>query len=120
MSEPVLIALFYGGDSDNKEEGQAAGDWAGGGVDDKLDQKYDQEVEVSDSSELLKQVLGYEVPERILGGDDAVVGVTLRDVGLSSRRGFLMPDVHCSTVHPVLLPHTESADDVPETVEIHP
>lgn len=28
--------LFYGGDSDNKEEGQAAGDWAGGGVDDKL------------------------------------------------------------------------------------
>lgn len=28
--------LFYGGDSDNKEEGQATGDWAGGGVDDKL------------------------------------------------------------------------------------
>lgn len=28
--------LFYGGDSDNKEEGQAAGDRAGGGVDDKL------------------------------------------------------------------------------------
>lgn len=28
--------LFYGGDSDNKEERQAAGDWAGGGVDDKL------------------------------------------------------------------------------------
>lgn len=28
--------LFYGGDGDNKEEGQAAGDWAGGGVDDKL------------------------------------------------------------------------------------
>lgn len=28
--------LFYGGDSDDKEEGQAAGDWAGGGVDDKL------------------------------------------------------------------------------------
>lgn len=28
--------LFYGGDSDNKEEGQAAGDWAGGGVDDEL------------------------------------------------------------------------------------
>lgn len=28
--------LFYGGDSDNKEEGQAAGDWAGGSVDDKL------------------------------------------------------------------------------------
>lgn len=28
--------LFYGGDGDNKEEGQAAGDWAGGGVDDEL------------------------------------------------------------------------------------
>lgn len=28
--------LFYGGDGDNKEERQAAGDWAGGGVDDKL------------------------------------------------------------------------------------
>lgn len=28
--------LFYCGDGDNKEEGQAAGDWAGGGVDDKL------------------------------------------------------------------------------------
>lgn len=31
-----------------------------------LDQEYDQKVEVRDSSELLKQVLGYEVPERIL------------------------------------------------------
>lgn len=31
-----------------------------------LDQKYDQEVEVSDSSELLKQILGNEVPEGIL------------------------------------------------------
>ena len=41
-----------------------------------------------------------------LGGDDAVVGVTLRDVGLSSRRGFFMPDVHRPTVHPDLLPHT--------------
>ncbi len=28
--------LFYGGDSDDKEEGQATGDRAGGGVDDKL------------------------------------------------------------------------------------
>lgn len=28
--------LFYGGDSDNKEERQTAGDWAGGGVNDKL------------------------------------------------------------------------------------
>jgi len=41
-----------------------------------------------------------------LGGDNAVVGVTLRDVGLSSRRGFFMPDVHRPAVHPVLLPHT--------------
>lgn len=31
-----------------------------------LDQKYDQEVEVSNSSELLKQILGDEVPEGIL------------------------------------------------------
>lgn len=31
-----------------------------------LNQKYDQEVEVSDSSELLKQVLGNEVPEGVL------------------------------------------------------
>lgn len=28
--------LFYGGDSDNKEERQTTGDWAGGGVNDKL------------------------------------------------------------------------------------
>ena len=28
--------LFYGSDSDNKEEGQTTGDWAGGGVNDKL------------------------------------------------------------------------------------
>lgn len=28
--------LFYGGDSDNEEQRQAAGDWAGGGVNDKL------------------------------------------------------------------------------------
>lgn len=41
-----------------------------------------------------------------LRGDDAVVRVTLRDVGLSSRRGFFMPDVHRPTVQPVLLPHT--------------
>ena len=41
-----------------------------------------------------------------LGRDDAVVGVTLRDVGLGSRRGFFMPDVHRPTVHPDLLPHT--------------
>lgn len=41
-----------------------------------------------------------------LGRDDAVVGVTLRDVGLSSRRRFFMPDVYGPTVHPVLLPHT--------------
>ena len=41
-----------------------------------------------------------------LGGDDAVVGVTLRDVGLSSRRRFFMPDVHRPTVHPDLLPYT--------------
>ena len=31
-----------------------------------LDQKYDQEVEISDSSELLKQILGDEVPEGVL------------------------------------------------------
>lgn len=31
-----------------------------------LNQKYDQEVEVCDSSELLKQILGYEVPWGIL------------------------------------------------------
>lgn len=41
-----------------------------------------------------------------LRGDDAVVGVTLRDVGLSSRGRFFMPNVHRPTVHPVLLPHT--------------
>lgn len=41
-----------------------------------------------------------------LGGDDAIVGVTLRDVGLSSRRGFFMPDVDRPAVHPDLLPHT--------------
>lgn len=28
--------LLYGGDSDNKKERQATGDWAGGGVNDKL------------------------------------------------------------------------------------
>lgn len=31
-----------------------------------LNQKYDQKVKVSDSSELLKQVLGNEVPEGVL------------------------------------------------------
>lgn len=31
-----------------------------------LNQKYDQEVEVCDPSELLKQILGYEVPQGIL------------------------------------------------------
>lgn len=46
-----------------------------------------------------------------LGGDDAVVGVTLRDVGLSSRRGFFMPDVDRPTVHPDLLPHTLTERD---------
>lgn len=41
-----------------------------------------------------------------LGGDNAVVGVTLRDVGLSSRRGLFMPYVDRPTVHPDLLPRT--------------
>lgn len=41
-----------------------------------------------------------------LGGDDAIVGVTLRDVGLSSRRRFFMADVDRPAVHPDLLPHT--------------
>lgn len=36
--------LFYSGDSDNKEEGQAAGDWACGGVDDKLQRDSGREV----------------------------------------------------------------------------
>lgn len=31
--------LFDGGDRDNKEEGQATSDWAGGGVDDELQGK---------------------------------------------------------------------------------
>lgn len=41
-----------------------------------------------------------------LGGHNAVVRETLRDVGLSSWRGFFMPDVDRPTVHPDLLPHT--------------
>lgn len=46
--------------------------WKGGNItvvlswQSHLDQKYDQEVEVSDSSELFKQVLGNEVPEGVL------------------------------------------------------
>lgn len=144
-----------------------------------LNQKYDQEVEVSDSSELLKQILGDEVPEGILreraaaagllscrwkkekkksvilrnissktsqgglnvkpnnsrmvniaaaptnepwlphlGGDDVVVGVTLRDVGLSSRRGFFMPNVDRPTVHPDLLPHTLTETETERHIHI--
>lgn len=41
-----------------------------------------------------------------LGGHNAVVGITLRDVRLGSWRGFFMPDIHRPTVHPVLLPNT--------------
>lgn len=41
-----------------------------------------------------------------LGGHNAVVGITLRDVRLSSWRGFFMPDIHRPTVHPDLLPNT--------------
>lgn len=40
-----------------------------------LDQKYDQEVEVCDSSELLKQILGNEVPEGILWDRVAAAGL---------------------------------------------
>lgn len=47
-----------------------------------------------------------------LGGDNAVVRVTLRDVGLSSWRGFFMPDVHRPTVHPVLLPLTLTETEI--------
>jgi len=39
-----------------------------------LDQKYEQEVEVCDSSELLKQILGNEVPGGILW-DKATAGL---------------------------------------------
>lgn len=41
-----------------------------------------------------------------LGGDNAVVGITLRDVSLSSWRRFFMPNVHRPSVHPDLLPYT--------------
>lgn len=63
-------------------------------------------VTQSKRSRTVKPRLTAWPPLAHLGGDDAVVGVTLRDVGLSSRRGFFMPDVHRPTVHPDLLPHT--------------
>lgn len=47
--------LFYGSDSDNKEEGQAAGDWAGGGVDDKLQEREEQLEEDTGLGERIRE-----------------------------------------------------------------
>lgn len=41
-----------------------------------------------------------------LGRDYSVVGVPLQDVGLSTRRGLLVPHVDGPTVHPVLFSST--------------
>lgn len=53
-----------------------------------LDQKYDQEVEISDSSELLKQILGDEVPEGVLW--DRVTAAVLLTHTQKNRKGKTM------------------------------
>lgn len=60
-----------------------------------LYQKYDQEVEVSDSSELLKQVLGNEVPEGILW--DRVTAGLLSHTRIGTERETM------ARHHPLLL-----------------
>lgn len=44
--------------------------------------------------------------EAHLGGDDSVIGVSLRDVGLSTWGGLLVPHVDGPAVHPVLFSGT--------------
>lgn len=119
VTKPILIALFDGGHCDDKEERQTAGDGTGWSVYDELHQKYNEEVEVGYPPELFKQVLRYEVPECVLGGDYSVVRESLWDVGLGPRRGFFVPDVDGPTVHPVLFPRTVSTDEVPKRAKIH-
>lgn len=57
-----------------------------------LHQKYDQEVEVGDSSELLKQILGDEVPERVLWGqrEKSEMIITMTGVRQRSKDGITM------------------------------
>lgn len=81
-----------------------------------LHQKYDQKVEVGNSSELLEQVLGYEVPKRVLQqkGDK---GTLLRSDGLpATPRGAPAQRSRCQlrtrALHLALLLHTPSKPQV--------
>lgn len=42
-SDVFMFYLLYGCDRDDKEEGQTAGDWTGGSVNDKLQEKKNDE-----------------------------------------------------------------------------
>lgn len=52
-----------------------------------LNQKYDQEVEVCDSSELLKQILGYEVPQGILRDRAAMETIMVTNTARDTLEG---------------------------------
>ena len=50
-----------------------------------LNDGYAQEVKVGDASELLKEILGYEIPNGVFGGDHTIVDKLLGDSGIIHR-----------------------------------
>lgn len=63
-------------------------------------------VPASGSSECPRSHVGEAQAGAHLGGDDPVVRVPLRDVGLGAWRGFPVAHIDRPAVHPVLLPGT--------------
>lgn len=82
----VFITLLEGGRSEHERKGQDTGP-GGEGRDggDERDDDDTQKVDVGDTSELLKEVLGQEVEERVFGGGDLVGG----KAALSIARGVI-------------------------------
>lgn len=74
-----------GCDSDEEEQGETTPHQTPERISNQLYGKY-KEIKVGYSSELLKSVLGYAVPQCVLG-DDPVVPVLPQDVGLRAWQG---------------------------------
>ena len=77
-----------------------------------------KEIKAGYSSELFKAVLGYAVPQCVLG-DDPVVPVLLQDVGLRAWQGGLpMAHVNSPAVYPILPPTTAPMHQCPHQAAV--
>lgn len=120
MSKPVFITLFDSCDNNDKEQRKSTCDWTCGCINNQLYQEDDKKIKIGYSSELLKQILGYEVPKCVLGGDYSIIRVFLWIVCFSSTwRGFLMSDINGPTINPIVFSSTVSVDECPDEAAVY-